>query len=44
MADKVYLTPTPGSSGHRGGEEEEEEDPVRLQLTDLDCCQRSGEQ
>lgn len=27
-----------------GGEEEEEEDPVRLQLTDLDCCQRSGEQ
>lgn len=39
MADKVYLTPTPGSSGHRGGG-----DPVLLQLRK--CChrKRSGEQ
>lgn len=35
MADKVYLTPTPGSTGHRGGVEV---DPVHLQLKELDCC------
>lgn len=34
MADKVYLTPTPGSTGHRGGEH------IRLQLKGLSFCHR----
>lgn len=36
MADKVYLTPTPGSTGHGGGER----DHIRLQLKGLSFCHR----
>ena len=49
MADKVYLTPTPGSSGHRGGggeEEEEAETLFRLQTVVtgkyLESCEETG--
>lgn len=35
VADKVYLTPTPGSTGHRG-----EGDPVHLQLKGWNFCHR----
>lgn len=47
MADKVYLTPTPGSSGHQGGGEEEEEETLfclQIVVTEkyLENCEETG--